>query len=109
METYVLKLFIAGRTSRANVAIENLRRICEEDLANQYMLELIDVIEHPDLAEAEKILATPTVVKTLPPPIRRVIGDLSDASKVLLGLDIVPVPRTAEEPHIAVRQAETKP
>lgn len=109
MESYVLKLYIAGRTQRANLAIENLQRICKEDLANQYTLELIDVTEHPELAETEKILATPTVVKTLPMPIRRVIGDLSDASKVLLGLDIVPVPRAAEEPHSAVLEARAKP
>lgn len=109
MESYVLKLYVSGRTQRANLAIENLRRICEEELANQYTLELIDVTEHPELAETEKILATPTVVKTLPPPIRRVIGDLSDASKVLLGLDIVPVSSTARDPHIAVSQTESKP
>jgi circadian clock protein KaiB len=90
METYVLKLYIAGKTPRGDRAIANLRRICEEELGNQYALEIIDVIENPLLAEREKILVTPTLVKSLPPPIRRVIGDLSNTAKVLVGLEIVP-------------------
>ncbi|MCC5805227.1 MAG: circadian clock protein KaiB [Opitutales bacterium] len=94
METYVLKLYIAGKTPRAEHAIENLRRICEDELARRYTLEIIDVIVDPGLAEREKILATPTLVKALPPPIRRVIGDLSDSAKVLVGLDIVSLSRS---------------
>jgi circadian clock protein KaiB len=72
------------------VAIANLRRICEQDLRGQYDLEIIDVLEHPEVAEREKILATPTLIKQLPPPLRRVIGDLSDKDKVLLGLEVRP-------------------
>ena len=68
----------------------NLRRICEQELAGQYALEIIDVLENPQLAEDEKILATPTLIKQLPPPLRRVIGDLSDTDKVLLGLEVRP-------------------
>lgn len=68
----------------------NLRRICEQELAGRYELEIIDVLEHPQLAEDEKILATPTLIKQLPPPLRRVIGDLSDTEKVLLGLEVRP-------------------
>ena len=90
MSRYVLKLYVTGKTPRAEVAIENLRRICEQDLEDRYELEIIDDQEHPQLAEDEKILATPTLIKTLPPPLRRVIGDLSDKDKVLLGLDLRP-------------------
>lgn len=81
---------MTGRSLRAEQAITNLRRICDEDLSGEYDIEVIDVLENPQLAEDEKILATPTLIKKLPPPLRRVIGDLSDKEKVLLGLDIRP-------------------
>lgn len=81
---------MTGVTPRAQVAIANLKRICEADLAGRYTLEIIDVLEHPELAERDKILATPTLIKQLPPPLRRVIGDLSDREKVLLGLEVWP-------------------
>jgi circadian clock protein KaiB len=90
---YVLKLYVTGHTPRSMQAIENLRRICEEELGGLYAMDVIDVLERPQLAEDEKILATPTVVKELPLPIRRIIGDLSDTERVLLGLDLRPVPR----------------
>lgn len=96
MSQYVLKLYVTGKTPRAEQAIENLRRICDEDLHGQYDLEIIDVLERPQLAEDEKILATPTLIKALPPPLRRVIGDLSDKEKVLLGLDVRPNRPTKE-------------
>ena len=83
---------MTGQTPRAERAIANLRRICEEDLGGQYELQIIDVLEHPQLADDEKILATPTLIKRLPPPLRRVIGDLSDKDKVLLGLNVEPKP-----------------
>ena len=88
--TYVLRLFVTGTSPRAQVAIANLRRICEQELHGQYELEIIDVLENPQVAEDEKILATPTLIKHLPPPLRRVIGDLSDKEKVLLGLEVRP-------------------
>lgn len=88
---------MTGKTPRAEKAIANLRRICEEDLHGQYELQIIDVIENPQLAEDEKILATPTLIKRLPLPLRRVIGDLSDKDKVLLGLDVWPDAPTATE------------
>jgi circadian clock protein KaiB len=88
MEKFLLKLFITGQTSRSRRATENLRRLCEQELGGQYEMQVIDVLERPQLAEDEQILATPTVVKELPPPVRRIIGDLSDAEKVLLGLDM---------------------
>ena len=72
------------------MAISNLKRICEEELRGEYELQVIDVLEQPQLAEDERILATPTLIKQLPPPLRRVIGDLSDKDKVLLGLEVQP-------------------
>jgi circadian clock protein KaiB len=81
---------VTGKTARAEQAIANLRRICEEDLHGQYDLKIIDVLQKPQLAEDEKILATPTLIKSLPPPLRRVIGDLSDKERVLFGLDVWP-------------------
>ncbi len=86
--TFVLKLYISGSTPRATRAIENLQRICEQELRGEYELVIIDVLEQPQLAEDDKILATPTLIKQLPPPLRRVIGDLSDSEKVLLGLGL---------------------
>ena len=86
--TYRLRLYITGRTSHSIRAIENLRQICESELKGQYEVEVIDVLENPRLAENEKILATPTLVKRLPEPVRKIIGDLSDREKVLLGLDV---------------------
>lgn len=90
LSDFLLKLYVTGKTPRAEVAIANLRRICEEELQGRYELQIIDVIENPQLAEDEKILATPTLIKRLPLPLRRVIGDLSDKEKVLLGLDVWP-------------------
>jgi len=88
---YHLRLYITGQTSNSTRAIENLKAMCErEPLAGQYDLEVIDVLEHPNLAEDEKILATPTLIRDLPVPLRKIIGDLSDQDQVLLGLDLVP-------------------
>src|SRR5690242_5866132 len=88
---YVLKLYVTGTSPRTSTAIANLRRICDQELHGRYELQIIDVQEHPQLAEDERILATPTLIKQLPPPLRRVIGDLSDKEKVLLGLELQPV------------------
>ena len=90
LATYMLRLYVSGTSPRAQVAIANLRRICEQELHGQYELEIIDVLQNPQVAEDEKILATPTLIKQLPPPLRRVIGDLSDKDKVLLGLEVRP-------------------
>jgi circadian clock protein KaiB len=92
LSKFLLKLYVAGSTPRATLAIENLKRICESDLSGHYDLQIIDVLEHPELAEQDKILATPTLIKQLPPPLRRVIGDLSDSDKVLLGLELRQLP-----------------
>lgn len=94
-----LKLFVAGGDSRAQAAIENLRRICDQELPGQYELQIIDVLEQPEEAEHAKILATPTLIKQLPPPLRRVIGDLSDKDRLLLGLEIKSSPgKSTQEP-----------
>ena len=90
MSTYLLKLYITGTSPRAEAAIRNLRRICAEELDGRYELEIIDVLEKPEAAETDRVLATPTLIKQLPPPLRRVIGDLSDRDKVLLGLEVRP-------------------
>lgn len=91
MNKYRLKLYLTGRTPRSQQAIDNLRGLLEKEFAGQYDLEVIDILEQPQLAEDEKILATPTLVRELPSPIRRVIGDLSDREQVLVGLDFEPV------------------
>jgi circadian clock protein KaiB len=88
MSKYLLKLYITGTNPRTEKAVENLRRICEAELAGKYTLEIIDVLENPEAAEQDRILATPTLIKQLPPPLRRVIGDLTDKEKVLLGLEV---------------------
>ena len=88
MSKFVLKLYVTGRTPRSERAVANLRRICARFQAAQYDLLIIDVLDRPQLAEEEKILATPTLIKESPPPARRVIGDLSDMAQVLSVLDL---------------------
>jgi circadian clock protein KaiB len=88
MEKHLLTLYVTGQTPRSQRAIANLRSLCDQELKGRYELTVIDVLEHPQLAEDQKILATPTVIRELPPPIRRIIGDLSDSERVLLGLDL---------------------
>lgn len=90
MSKYVLKLYVAGATPRSIRAISNLEAICENELGGNYEMMIIDVLERPQLAEDERIVATPTLIKELPPPLRRIIGDLSDKEKVLIGLDLQP-------------------
>jgi circadian clock protein KaiB len=92
MIKHVLKLYITGRTTRSEAAMKNLRDIFEKELVGQFELVVVDVLEKPQLAEDERILATPTLIKELPGPVRRIIGDLSDREKVLLGLDLQPLP-----------------
>jgi circadian clock protein KaiB len=93
---FLLKLFVTGSSPRAAQAIANLEQICSEELDGRYELEIIDVLEHPDRAEEAKILATPTLIKQLPPPLRRVIGDLSDTEKVIFGLELRAIPRRSD-------------
>jgi circadian clock protein KaiB len=89
-ERYLLRLFVTGTTPRSSRAIQNIRAICEEKLQGRYDLEVIDIYQHPEQAKPEQIVVTPTLVKSLPLPVRRLIGDLSNEERVLVGLDIVP-------------------
>ena len=88
---YVLKLYVTGATPRSQAALKNIKKILSEAYKGTYSLRVIDVVKHPKLAEDDKILATPTLIKILPPPVARIIGDLLDKEKVLLGLDLVAV------------------
>lgn len=85
---YELRLYIAGQSPKSVRAIENLRAVCEEHLAGRYRVEVIDLLEHPQLARGDAIIAVPTLVRRLPEPIRQIIGDLSDTDKVLVGLQL---------------------
>ena len=87
---YHLRLYVAGQTAKSMRAIANLRKVCEEHLAGRYDIELIDLMKNPKLAAGDQILALPTLVRRLPAPLKRIIGDLSDTEKVLVGLDIRP-------------------
>lgn len=91
MNKYRLKLYITGHTSRSQEAIDNLRALLEGEFSDQYELQVIDITEQPQLAEEQKILATPTLIRELPEPVRRVIGNLSDRYQVLMGLDMEPI------------------
>jgi circadian clock protein KaiB len=88
--TWKLKLYIAGQTPRSLAALANLRRIVEEHLGSGYEIVVIDLLENPQLAKGDQILAVPTLVKDLPLPVRKIIGDLSDTERVLVGLDLQP-------------------
>lgn len=88
MSSLVLKLYITGQTSRSEQTVRNLRRICDTRLEGSYELAIIDVLEQPNVAERENIIATPTLIKACPPPQRRIIGDLSDTKKVIIGLQL---------------------
>lgn len=88
-ERYLLRLYVVGATPASYRAIVNLRQICEEHLAGRYDLEVIDVRDHGPLGEDERIVAAPTLIKALPLPMRTLIGDMSDRTKVLLGMDLI--------------------
>jgi circadian clock protein KaiB len=85
---YVLRLYVAGQTPRSLQALSNLKRICDEHLTGRYSVEVIDLLQKPQLAAGDQILAIPTLVRALPKPARRIIGDLSNTEKVLVGLDL---------------------
>jgi circadian clock protein KaiB len=88
-KTYILKLYVAGNTPNSMRALKTLRNILDTEFRGVYALKVIDVLKNPQLAEEDKILATPTLAKILPPPVRRIIGDLSDRERVLIGLDLL--------------------
>jgi circadian clock protein KaiB len=103
LSKYLLTLYVTGSSPRTTVAIDNLNRICKQELDGQYELEIVDVLEYPQRAEDERILATPTLIKKLPLPLRRVIGDLSDKEKVLLGLEVRPNGDSSPSSHSTAR------
>jgi circadian clock protein KaiB len=91
-QRYVLRLYVTGTTARSAAAITNIRKLCEEHLKGHYDLEVIDIYQQPVLAQGEQIIAAPTLIKKLPVPLRKVVGDLSNENRVLMGLDLQPRP-----------------
>ena len=89
-ETWTLRLYVAGHTPKSIAAFANLKVICEQHLAGRYQIEVIDLLENPQLARSDQILAIPTLVRRLPEPVRKIIGDLSNTERVLIGLDLLP-------------------
>ena len=89
-DLWELRLYVAGVTPNSLTAFENLKRLCEEHLSGRYRIEVVDLLEQPQLAKGDQILAIPTLVRRLPPPLRKIIGDLSDTERVLVGLDLRP-------------------
>lgn len=90
-----LRLYVAGQTPKSLAAIANLKKICEDNLAGRYKIEVIDLVVTPQLAAGDQIVAIPTLVRRLPPPLKRMIGDLSNSEKVIVGLDLRPVGKIA--------------
>ncbi len=85
---YNLRLYVAGKTPKSVAALSNIQKICEEHLAGRFRIEVVDLLENPQLAAGDQILAVPTLVRRLPPPLKRIIGNLSDSERVLVGLDL---------------------
>ena len=88
-----LKLYVAGQTVKSVAAVNNLQRLCETHLKGRYCIEVVDLLRNPQLAAGDQILAVPTLVRRIPEPIRKIIGDLSNEERVLVGLDVKPLPR----------------
>ena len=90
VKTWELRLYVAGQTSKSMAAFSNLKKLCEEHLQGQYRIEVIDLLENPALAKGDQIFAIPTLVRKLPEPIKKIIGDLSNKERVLVGLNLIP-------------------
>jgi circadian clock protein KaiB len=95
-EHWELRLYVAGQTPKSLAAFNNLKKICETHMAGRYTIELIDLVQNPQLARRDQILAIPTLIRKLPEPIRKIIGDLSNTEKVLVGLELLPRPAPEE-------------
>lgn len=91
VDVYVLRLYVAGQTPKSMTAFANLKKLCEEHLTGKYKIEVIDLLKNPQLARGDQIFAIPTLVRKLPPPLKKIIGDLSNTERVLVGLDIRPL------------------
>ena len=87
---WTLRLYIAGQTPKSVSALANLKRLCQQQLAGRYKLEVVDLLQHPERSKADQIVAIPTLVRQLPPPLKRIIGDLSDRERVIVGLELDP-------------------
>ncbi len=94
---YVLRLYITGTTPRSEEAIRNIKKICEQELKGRYELEIIDIYQQPELAKKEQILAAPTLIRKLPLPLRKLVGDMSDKERVVVGLEIQPEKKSKKE------------
>ncbi len=105
-ERWELRLYVAGQTPRSIAAFAHLQRVCEEHLQGRYTIEVIDLLEHPTLAVGDQIIAIPTVVRRLPAPMKKIIGDLSNLERVIVGLDLTPMPKPAGGPE---KKSEKKP
>lgn len=92
---WILRLYVAGATTKSVTAFNNLNRICEQYLSGKYRIEVVDLVRNPNLARGDQIIAVPTLVRRLPPPLRRIIGDLTNTERVLVGLDLRPADRGA--------------
>ena len=103
---YVLKLYVTGSTPRSTRAIQNIRALCEQHLRGRYDLEVIDIYQQPVLASGEQIIAAPTLIKKLPEPLRKIVGDLSDIDRVLMGLDLQAVDTAPAAPAIAPSEGQ---
>lgn len=89
-DKWILKLYVAGNSPRSVTALNNLKRICKEHLEGKYSIEIVDLVKNPKLGKDDQIVAIPTLIRQLPPPLKKIIGDLSDSEKVLVGLNITP-------------------
>lgn len=98
-EHYVLRLFITGSSPKSALAIQNIRALCDEKLQGRYDLQVVDIYQHPEEVKPEQIIVTPTLLKKLPLPLRKIIGDLSDRERVLVGLDLIPLRRHSGSPE----------
>ena len=103
----MLRLYVTGQTPRSVLAIENMRKICAEHLSERYTLEVIDIYQHPEACQEQQIIAAPTLIKVLPHPLRRIIGDLSNTEKVLVGLDLRPRSDRERRTRVTDRQRLT--
>ncbi len=91
LDFWQLRLYVAGKTARSEAALRNLKTVCEEHLQGRYRIEVVDLLVSPQLARGDQILAVPTLVRQLPPPVKKIIGDLSNSERVLVGLDLRPI------------------
>ena len=107
-EKYVLRLFVAGMNSKSIQAVENIKRICESYLAGRYQLEVIDVYQQPILAKEGQIVAAPTLIKELPPPLRKLVGSMSDTQRVLVGMDLQTVETGTIDPPPEAKDQRSK-